>query len=58
MKFLFAFALLLSFSTIIFAQRSNDNEPTKQLYALFDSEWEYNLKGKPDICFLLGRQTL
>ena len=33
MKFLFAFALLLSFSTIIFAQRSNDNEPTKQLYA-------------------------
>ena len=54
MKFLFAAVVLLSFSTVIFAQRSNDNEPTKQLYALFDSEWEYNLKESPTFASYLG----
>lgn len=54
MKFLLTAAILLSFSTAIFAQKSNANEPTKQLYALFDSEWEYNLKESPTFASYLG----
>ncbi len=54
MKILFASAVLFSFSAVVFAQRSNTNEPTKQLYALFDSEWEYNLKESPTFASYLG----
>ncbi|CAN5600304.1 DUF885 domain-containing protein [soil metagenome] len=54
MKFLFTFAVFFAFSVVIFAQRSNDNEPTKQLYALFDAEWEYNLKESPTFASYLG----
>ena len=51
---LFAFVLVLSFYSIMFAQRLNANEPTKQLYALFDSEWEYSLKESPTFASYLG----
>ncbi|MEO6587798.1 MAG: DUF885 domain-containing protein, partial [Pyrinomonadaceae bacterium] len=54
MKFLFAVAVLLAFSAVIFAQRLNDNEPTKLLYALFDFEWEYNLRENPTFASYLG----
>ncbi len=54
MKFLIAVAAALLFSTVLFAQRSNNNEPTRQLYALFDSEWEYNLKESPTFASYLG----
>ncbi len=46
--------LVLTFCSIIIAQRSNNNEPTRQLYALFDSEWEYNLKESPTFASYLG----
>jgi len=54
MKFLFIFVLLLSLSAVVFSQRSNADESTKKLYALFDSEWEYNLKENPTFASYLG----
>lgn len=53
-QILFAFVLVLSFYSMMLAQRSNDSEPTKQLYALFDSEWEYNLRENPTFASYLG----
>lgn len=54
MKNLFLFVILLSFSAVVFPQRSNADETTKKLYALFDSEWEYNLKERPTFASYLG----
>ena len=54
MKILFVSAVLLSFFTTVFAQNSNANESTKQLYALFNSEWEYSLKESPMFASYLG----
>ena len=44
----FVFVLALAF-TANFAQgvKSNKSDATKQLYALFDVEWEHNLKNSP-----------
>ncbi len=44
--FIFIFAAVF---TSVFAQteKSNNSEATKQLYALFDSEWENNLRENP-----------
>ena len=50
---IFAFIFLTGISAVI-AQKSNDNDPTKQLYALFDSEWEYNLRENPTFASYLG----
>lgn len=54
MRLLFLFAFLLSLSAVVFSQRSNTDETTKKLYALFDSEWEYNLKESPTFASYLG----
>lgn len=52
MKFLVITALLFLNLSIVFAQKSN--EATKQLYALFDSEWENTLKENPTFASYLG----
>ncbi|NNE97419.1 MAG: DUF885 domain-containing protein [Pyrinomonadaceae bacterium] len=44
---IFVFILAISFSTALTQNRSNDSEATKQLYAIFDSEWEKGLKNSP-----------
>jgi len=49
----FVLFLCLAFQTI-FAQKSNQNEATAQLYAIFDSEWEWNLKENPTFASYLG----
>lgn len=54
MKILFVIAVLFLFSSSVFAQKSDDNEPTKKLYALFDSEWENKLKEDPIFASYLG----
>lgn len=46
---LFVFVLLFVFSTV-FAQA----DATKNLYALFDSEWEWNLRENPTFASFLG----
>ncbi len=54
------FAIFLTaffvFNLAIHAQtaKSNDSEATKQLYALFDSEWERNLRQSPTFATFLG----
>jgi uncharacterized protein (DUF885 family) len=54
MKWL-VFVLLLCFAAFpVFAQKSNQNQATKQLYALFDSEWELGLKESPTFASYLG----
>ncbi|HSK71445.1 MAG TPA: DUF885 domain-containing protein [Pyrinomonadaceae bacterium] len=52
---LLAFLLCFTFSSV-FAQNqnSNQNETTKRLYALFDSEWEWRLKESPTFASSLG----
>ncbi len=45
----------LFFVSTLFAQNaSNQNEATKQLYALFDAEWELGLKENPTFASFLG----
>ena len=46
--FVFVFVFLFTFSTV-FAQ-----DATKQLYALFDSEWQWNLETSPTFASYLG----
>ena len=48
--------VLFAFSFAIHAQtaKSNDSEATKQLYALFNSEWERNLRESPTFATYLG----
>jgi uncharacterized protein (DUF885 family) len=54
MKFLILLAFLLFNFSIVFAQNSNQNGATKQLYALFDAEWENNLRENPTFASYLG----
>jgi uncharacterized protein (DUF885 family) len=54
MKSLFLVVLLCFAFQTVFAQKSNPNEATKQLYALFDSEWEWGLKESPTFASYLG----
>jgi uncharacterized protein (DUF885 family) len=49
----FLLFLCLAFQTV-FAQKSNQNEATTQLYAIFDSEWEWSLKENPTFASYLG----
>ena len=49
------FAFALFFASMLFAQNaSNQNDSTKQLYALFDAEWELGLKENPTFASFLG----
>jgi uncharacterized protein (DUF885 family) len=51
----FAFILLLSFSATTIAQnQSNDSAATKQIYALFDAEWERALQNSPTFASAQG----
>ncbi len=52
LTFLFIFAL--SFTAVFAQNKSDDSEATKQLYALFDSEWQQNLKDNPTFASTLG----
>lgn len=54
MKYLALFAIIVFLISTVFAQKSNQNESTKQLYALFDSEWEWSLKESPTFASYLG----
>ena len=57
MRTFFAFlAAIFVFNLAIYAQtaNSNKNEATKQLYALFDSEWENGLRSNPTFASYLG----
>src|SRR5687767_13226089 len=54
MKFLIISAFLLLNLSIVFAQKSNQGEATKQLYALFDAEWENLMKESPTFASYLG----
>jgi uncharacterized protein (DUF885 family) len=51
---IFAVLILLVCSFVAQQPRSNENEATKQLYALFDSEWERGLKNSPVRSSLFG----
>ena len=44
---LFVSILAISFTATFAQNKSNDSESTKQLYVLFDSEWEKGLKNSP-----------
>ena len=50
----FIFVILVCFSAVFAQNKSNDNETTKQLYAVFDSEWENNLRENPTFASYLG----
>ncbi len=54
MKFLIILAFLLLNFSIVLAQQSTQNDSTKQLYALFNTEWEYNLRENPTFASYLG----
>ena len=54
MKTLFLVVLLCFAFQIGFAQNSAQNEATRQLYALFDAEWEWTLKANPTLASYLG----
>jgi len=54
MKYLALFAVIVFICSTVFAQKSNQNESTKQLYALFESEWERSLKENPTFASYLG----
>lgn len=41
------FLIVLSFTSVYSQNKSNDSESTKQLYALFDAEWERGLRNSP-----------
>ncbi len=45
--FVFLFVVFLSFTPTFAQNKSNNSEATKQLYALFDAEWERALKNSP-----------
>jgi len=54
-KCLSCFAFTLFFAATLFAQNaSHQNGATKQLYALFDAEWELGLKENPTFASFLG----
>ncbi len=50
----FVFIIALSFSATFAQNKSNDSEATKQLYALFDAEWEKGLEQNPTFASSLG----
>ncbi len=50
------FIFALTFSAVFAQNRSNDNEATKQLYALFDSEWERGLRNRPTFASSQGNR--
>ncbi len=50
MKLFSFFSIIVLTFSAVFAQE----EPTKQLYALFDSEWEWSLKESPTFASYLG----
>jgi uncharacterized protein (DUF885 family) len=55
MKSLFLVLLLcFAFQMILAQQKFDQNEATKQLYALFDSEWEWTLREYPTFASYLG----
>lgn len=53
---LIALALVVSFcAAVIIAQnKSNKTPATRQLYALFDAEWQWNLENSPEFASYLG----
>jgi uncharacterized protein (DUF885 family) len=55
LSFFVLFMFLFSAAPSVFAQNiSNQNAATKQLYALFDAEWELSLKENPTFASFLG----
>ncbi len=44
---IFVFIFAVAFTSVFAQNKSNNSEATKQLYALFDSEWENNLRENP-----------
>ncbi len=56
MKLLSLILILSAGFSTVFAQteKSNSNETTKQLFVLFDSEWENNLRENPTFASYLG----
>lgn len=44
---IFVFIFAVTFTSVLAQNKSNNSEATKQLYALFDSEWENNLRENP-----------
>ncbi len=52
--FVFALVFFSAFAAVFAQNNSNPNEATKQLYALFDAEWELGLKENPTFASFLG----
>src|SRR5688500_11215883 len=56
-RLLFATSIFATLAITMIAQPktgSNENAATKELYALFDSEWERTLKNSPTFASYLG----